>query len=146
MNQFCITKLYLQQPHAQVTVRWLTVFTWSPNVQSFSVTWNFLQLKAKHGILLKGPVDLHMKCKQWCAAGSTFWISIPPRDIYEWKQRSLFYGNALSWRCIPALLPWCVYSNLLQNVSRSFINSAHLTWHGYFTHVVRENTCTSHAP
>ena len=27
----------------------------------------------------------------------------------------------------PAQLPWFVYSNLLQNVSRPFINSTHLT-------------------
>ena len=31
----------------------------------------------------------------------------------------------------PSLLPWFVYSNLLQNVSRSFINPTHLTWHSY---------------
>ena len=45
----------------------------------------------------------------------------------------------------PAPLPWFVYSNLLQNVSRPFINPTHLTWHGYFMHVVRADIRTSHA-
>ena len=44
----------------------------------------------------------------------------------------------------PSPLPWFVYSNLLQNVSRSFINPTHLTWHGYFMHIVRADIRTSH--
>ena len=40
---------------------------------------------------------------------------------------------------ITAPLPWFVYSNLLQNVSRPFINPTHLTWRGYFMYVVRAN-------
>ena len=44
----------------------------------------------------------------------------------------------------PAPLPWFVYSNLLQNVSRPFINPTHLTWHGYFMHVVRADIRASH--
>ena len=37
----------------------------------------------------------------------------------------------------PSPLPWFVYSNLLQSVSRSFINRLHLTWWGYLMCVVR---------
>ena len=43
----------------------------------------------------------------------------------------------------PSPLPWFVYSNLLQNVSRPFINPTHLTWHGYFMHVIHADIRTS---
>ena len=43
-----------------------------------------------------------------------------------------------------SLLPWFVYSNLLQSVSRSFINLVHFTSPGYFTRVVHADIRTSH--
>ena len=52
--------------------------------------------------------------------------------------------SALSAMFSPTLLPWFVYSNLLQNVSRPFINPTHLMWHGYFMHVVHADIPTSH--
>ena len=72
-----------------------------------------------------------------------------PSDRYLWmklageisRSRDL---SALSAMFSPAPLPWFVYSNLLQNVSRPFINPTHLTWHGYFMHVVPADIRTSH--
>ena len=43
----------------------------------------------------------------------------------------------------PAPVSWFVYSNLLQKVSKSFINPAHLRWRGYFMHVVPGDIPTS---
>ena len=69
------------------------------------------------------------------------YILFYPSDRYLWmkvageisRSRPL---SALSAILSPAPLPWFVYSNLLQNFSRPFINQTHLTWHSYFMHVV----------
>ena len=69
-----------------------------------------------------------------------------PSDRYLWMKVAgeISQSRDLSAMFSPAPLPWFVYSNLLQNVSRSFINPTDLTWHGYFMHVVRADIRTSH--
>ena len=71
-----------------------------------------------------------------------------PSDRYLWMKVTdeiSRYRDPVSAMLSPAPLPWFVYSNLLQNVSGPFINPTHLTWHGYFMHVVRADIGTSHA-
>ena len=72
-----------------------------------------------------------------------------PSDRYLWMKVVGWISRsrpplALSAMFSPTPLPWFVYSNLLQNVSRPFINPTRLTWHGYFMHVVRADIRTSH--
>ena len=78
------------------------------------------------------------------------YIHFYPSDRYLWMKvageiSQSFPPLALSSLFSPAPLPWFVYSNSLQNVSRPFINLTHLTWRGYFTHVVLADIRTSHA-
>ena len=60
---------------------------------------------------------------------SLLWNILPVWAIFMHENGGgLFHSNALSRGCFfPALLPWFVYSNLPQNVSRSFINPVHRT-------------------
>ena len=69
-----------------------------------------------------------------------------PLDRYLWMKTegSIAPLHPLSAMYFPFRYHGLFTPNLLRNVSRSFINPAHLTWCGYFTHVVRTRIHTSH--
>ena len=71
------------------------------------------------------PYIQHCRQSRFYPSGRYLWMKVA-----GWISRSR-PPLALLAMFSPSPLPWFVYSNLLQNASRPFINPTHLTWHGY---------------
>ena len=90
-----------------------------------------------------------MLAHQFTVTSTCTYTNFYPSGRYLWMKVAGWISRsrpplAVSAMFSPSLLPWFVHSNLLHNASRPFINPMHLTWHGYFMHVVCADIPTSH--